>query len=125
MADADRAMDRVRDEMAKSSGKPGVIVLGNYLTGRLRKEPGIAEQLLNEKKTLAGAFSEIRGYAEKNRNGLKFAVVDDATAYGILCEYYGIPKDGEAPAEEQEPEKPAKPAQTPADELDIDALLNI
>lgn len=111
----DKAMDRIRDEMAKKADHPGVSILGEYFTDRLQKDSGIGEKLMAEGKTLTGAFDEIRRYAEKNRGGNNWAFVPPEKGFAIACGYFGI-EYGEA--EEKKKEKKIE-----TDDLDLDALL--
>lgn len=114
----ENAMDRIRDEMAKKADHPGVAILGEYFTSRLQKEPKIAGLILQKDKTLEGAFKAIYDYASKNRGGKNYAFVPPEKGFGIACQYFGIEPDGEG----QGGFAPAKPD---ADELDLDALLNM
>jgi len=112
MSKQDEAMDRIRDEMAKDASA-GVAALGEWLTKRLRREPGIADRVLDKGKSLAGAFRAVEAFARKNqKNG--FCCVSDEKAYELAGEYYGFTADAQAPAEEE-------PA---AAGLDLDALLD-
>ena len=110
----DKAVDKLRDEMAKHAGDAGIAALGEYLTARLLENPEIAEKILANGKTIAGAFNEVREYARKNQKG-GFCAVSDEKAYEITCQYFGI--DAQAPARAPAAEK------TSADEIDLDALL--
>ena len=40
-----KAVDRIRDEMAKEANHPGIQFLGGWLTGELVKRPELAEKL--------------------------------------------------------------------------------
>ena len=42
-----KAVDRIRDEMAKEANHPGIQFLGGWLTGELVKRPELAEKLLD------------------------------------------------------------------------------
>lgn len=115
-----KAVDRIRDEMAKESSNPGIQFLGGWLTGELEKRPELAETLLDEKKSIKGAFEKIRGYAEKHKTG-NFAFVPPEKALEIVGEYYGI--DAETP-EIKEPQALAPAAKLEKDAaFDLDALL--
>lgn len=112
----DKAVDKLRDEMAKHTGDAGIAALGEYLTTRLMENPGIAEKILADGKTIAGAFNTVREYARKNQKG-GFCAVSDEKAYEITCQYFGIDAQAPAPAPAPAAEK------TSADEIDLDALL--
>lgn len=138
-----KAMDRIRDEMAKHPDEP-LTEIGEYMTERLMAEEetgaeDVATAVLNTDKSLAGAFGEIREAAAKARKGGAACVcIGPAEASRIVCSYYGIPvieagtlsrHTGGRAAVAEEPEKNANP-QTSADltaelaaSLDLDALL--
>ena len=121
MSDQDKAMDLIRDEMAKNHDNPGLSLLGDYLTDRLQKEPGIAGTLLKMKTPLKDGFEAIREHARKIAKG-GWACVDDKTGFGIACKRWGIPADGYAQALAHE-----QPGSEPGgvDALDLDALLGL
>ena len=112
------AMDKIRDEMASKGIGPGETALGEYLTERLTREPGIAGKLLEKGKTLAGAFAVIRDAARK-KAVQGFAYVGPDEAFAMTCTYFGIPAEAQAIAPAHEP----TPTQTPDDGLDLDTLL--
>lgn len=111
-----RAMDKIRDEMAKHPSNPGIQFLGGWLTGQLEQKPETAQKILAEGKSIEGAFGEIRKYAEKHKTG-NFAFVPPEKALEIVSGYYGL--------EINQPEEPQAPAQRrpEADDLDLDTLL--
>ena len=110
----DRAMDAIRDEMAK--GGNYVRVVGEFLTEYLRGHPAAAEALTAKDKSIAGSLKAMRAEAQRHSEG-GVAVLDDATAFGIVLKYYGIQA---APTG-----VPAAKPQAPADDpdLDLDSLL--
>ena len=139
----EKAMDRIRDEMAKHPDEP-LAEIGDYMTERLIAEEeteaeDVAAAVLNTDKSLVGAFGKIRDAAAKARkNGAACVCIGPAEASRIVCEYYGIPevsagelgrRSGRQVPAAEEPEKNANP-QTSADlnaelaaSLDLDALL--
>lgn len=114
----DRAIDRLRDEMAKNRQKY-VQVVGEYLTEHLQGHPEAAGAILEKGKTIAGSLAAMRAEAKKGAEG-GVGILDDETAFGIVLEYFGI---HDSPA--QPPDGEIKPPQTPAesDPFDLDALL--
>ena len=118
-----QAMDKVRDEMAAKSSHQGVQAVGAFVTLLLGDQPGAAEQILTEGRTLEGAFGEIRKYAEGHKSG-NYAFVPPDKADEIVRGYFGI---GETEAEPQAPAqryvKTPITEQDKLDELDLDALL--
>lgn len=126
-----QAMDLIRDEMAKNHDRPEIVLLGEYLTERLKTEPGIAGTLLKMKTPLNAGLEAIRDHARKIAKG-GYACVDDKTGFGIACKRWGIPADGyaQALAHEQPGSEPggrilSAPTWKPdgVDALDLDALM--
>ena len=115
-----KAVDRIRDEMAKESSNPGIQFLGGWLTGELEKRPELAETLLDEKKSIKGAFEKIHAYASKHKTG-NFAFVPPEKALEIVSEYYGISAETPEIKEPQALAPAAKPEKDAA--FDLDALL--
>ena len=79
------AIDKVRDEMAKSKGGQ-ITYLGEGVTALLGIHPEYAEAIAAEGKTLAGCLEAIK-------KGAKGGVSDPATSTRSICNYYGIKTD--------------------------------
>lgn len=126
-AETDRAMDLIRDEMAKAHDNPGISILGEYLTERLQGEPGIAAAILKHKEPLAFGFAAIKEHARKIAKG-GYACVDDKTGFALACKALGIDTTeitSSGRADDIRPYKEERSeTQAPAhDALDLDALL--
>ena len=119
MATYEKAVDRLRDELARKHDHPGVQVIGEYLTGRLNADRSLADRLAADGKSIEGAFDAVRDYASKHRNGKGWAYVPPEKALEIACEYYGIP------AEKPGTQTPAPQSAYADDGLDLDALLGM
>lgn len=130
----DKAMDKLRDELA-ADNSAGVQQVGEYMTARLMADAELAEAILVEGKTLKGAFQAIHDYASKHRSG-NFAFVPPEKAFEIVAGYYILPAqdiksasacgfgsagDGGAAGAEPLPDKNAPVA----DALDLDRLLGL
>lgn len=143
MSDREKAMDLIRDEMAKTHDNPAICLLGEYLTQRLQGAPEIAGTLLKTKTPLKDGFEAIRDHARKIAKG-GYACVDDKTGFGIACKKWGIPEGdpfarfaGTSPnrgGKEAQALAPACPSAAGAgaspdkqgvDALDLDALLEL
>lgn len=111
-ADYERAVDKIRDEMAKDGGRY-VQVVGEFLTEYLRTHPGAAAAILKEDKTVKGSLGAMRDAARREQSG-GVGILDDETAFRIVLGYYGIQADRPEP----QAEDPA------ADDLSLDALLD-
>ena len=82
------AMDKIRDEMAKSKDKY-VQVVGEYLTDYLLAHPEAEAALLEKSKNIKGSLETVRKEAEKVKQG-NMAILDDRTVFGIVLGYFGI-----------------------------------
>jgi len=82
------AMDKIRDEMAKSKDNY-VQVVGEYLTGYLLDHPEAEAKLLDSGKSIKGSLEAVRNEAQKVKVG-NMAVLDDRTVFGIVLGYFGI-----------------------------------
>ena len=113
-ADYDRAVDRIRDEMAKDGSRYAQVV-GDYLTGWLQSHPEGAWAILAEGRTIKGSLDAMKEAARKVSSG-GVGILDDETAFGIVLEYYGL--GGGKPAAARTESAAAEP-----DGLSLDALL--
>lgn len=128
------AMDKIRDEMAKSKDKY-VEVVGEYLTDYLLAHPEAETALLDKDKSIADSLAAVRKEAEKVKTG-NMAILDDRTVFGIVLGYFGlksepdaIKKAGNVPEKAGDVPKTAgdvpAPEPEPADPFDLDALLGV
>ena len=117
----DRAMDRIRDEMASNSSH-AIQYIGEQLTQYLMRYPEIAEDLANEKRTLAGGLEEIRKAAMKAPRVGNMAMIDPEQGMQIVLAYYGVMMEM-TPTDL--PLRPAAKQEQKQDggALDLDALL--
>lgn len=127
------AIDKIRDEMAKKGSGRYVQVVGEYLTDYLQAHPDAAGAILAAGKTIKGSLDAMRQEAQKHREG-NVAVLDDATAFGIVLGYFGIKGKATAAAgtssvsaEALPPSPKGKAVETaapaPVDPFDLDALM--
>lgn len=126
----DRAIDRIRDEMAKDPKNSAIQMIGEVLTELLRRHPTLADRLLAEGKSLSKAMDAMKAEARKQQSG-GCACVDALTGMKIVLNYYDISTilerelvnailDALTPGARVED----KPADTStADELDLDSML--
>jgi hypothetical protein len=82
------AMDKIRDEMAKSKDNY-VQVVGEYLTDYMLAHPEAEAALMDRGKSIKGSLEAVRKEAEKVRQ-VNVAVLDDRTVFGIALGYFGI-----------------------------------
>ena len=88
------AMDKLRDEMAKSKDKY-VEVVGEYLTDCLLAQPEAEAALLDKSKSIKGSLETVRKEAEKVKQG-NMAILDDRTVFGIVLNYFGLKSEPDA-----------------------------
>ena len=116
-------IDIVRDGMATERGR-GIGVLGELLTEWLLAHKAEAEQVV-EGKTLSGAMQAIMEAARKQ--GGSWGVVDDQEGLRIALAYFGVTDAGTAACDGSKGNAPNGHTdggvKTPADALDLDALL--
>jgi len=80
----DKAVEKLRG--SKSLDENGKIV-AEYLAERCREDASMAEDVLHEKKTMAGCMAYIRGQAKKQaKNGM--AMVKDSVVYEWAEDYF-------------------------------------
>lgn len=122
----DRAMDKLRDEMAKTKSK-AVGMVGEIVTLYLMADEANAEKILHKEKTLSGAYAAMKSVAQKGRR----ECIDCDEAAEIFADYYGFEK---VPMEElwelAQGRKRSKPQADAVmapdvDDLDLDALLGL
>lgn len=119
-----KAMDKIRDEMAKASD--AVCMVGEIVTLYLQSDPDNAEKILEKGKTLKGAYAAMRDYARQKR--MECMTPDQASAR--IADYYDMETkrlmDMYQAVKDSVTAETAKPqARAEADDLDLDALLGI
>ena len=83
---ANKAMDKIRDEMAKTKND-AVLEIGEAMTELLLIAPELSEQILAEGKTCAGAYKVVESYARSNYK----TCVPPRKATELVAEYWGLP----------------------------------
>lgn len=98
----ERAIEMIEAQQKKAKERRAAWMVGEQLKDICRREPEsaalIAEDLQNEKMSIAEAEKQIADYASKHRTG-NFSCVTPMEADEILRQFYGLPKPGEAEAE--------------------------
>lgn len=120
-----KAMDAIRDEMAKNPNSKEILGTGMAMTELLEKRPEIADKVLTKGKTLKGAFAALRDAAKKAHGGSGFCFMGETEGTEILAGYYGfeagdtssVTPEGVTPSPQGEGKGPVD------DELSLDALL--
>lgn len=114
----EKAMDKLRDEMAKHHENGGLCALGEYMTALLQARPDAADCIL-DKKSLSGAWDALVAHAKKLPRSGSCVAVRDEDAFRICREYFGI---ADAP-EKPEAEMTAAPAAQPLTGNGLDDLM--
>ena len=119
----DRAMDRIRDEMAKEAKRPEIGSVGEVMTELLLARPDAADAILAKGKTLAGAYEALEKYAREHKGSRSCVYLGPELAGRILREYYGIPDEApEGGAARPSAAEPPKPEKRDA-AFDLDSLM--
>ena len=104
----EKAVSAIEAQQEKEQGRTAAWMVGEQLKDICRREPAsaelIAQDMANEDMSIQAAEKKIKAYADKHRTR-NFACVTPMEADSILREFYGLPKQGEAPeAEAPQPE---------------------
>lgn len=93
----EQARKKLTDEMSKDSS-PYVQVIGNFLIQYIEQNPGAAEAILTNGKSIKQSMEEMKNVAEKKKVG-NCAVLTDQEGFKVALNYYGIKdKPGQQPA---------------------------
>lgn len=115
----DAAMDKLRDEMAENHKDLNLCALGEYMTGLLQRMPEASDRILENGKSLKGAWGALKAYARKLPRSGSCVAVRDEDAFRICREYFGI---ADAP-EKPEAEMTVAPAAQPLTGNGLDDLM--
>lgn len=91
----DKAIEKLRDEMARLN-KPPISAIGEYLCDYITKHRDQAGLILQEKKTLEGAYKALEDAARKNRGGSTCVCIDPDEAWKIVRDYFGMQETKQA-----------------------------
>lgn len=90
-----KAIQKVKDEMAKSADDPYVQLIGNFLVEHINKNPKDADKLTVVDKTILKSIDAMAAAAKaKQKNGR--AMLTDPEGFAIVLKYFGVA--GKAPA---------------------------
>lgn len=119
----EKAIEKIDAEIEKNKGNRAYEVIGEYLINLVTAHPEVSEKLMDEKKSLVGAYKEMKSKARKKAyKGC--AVLTDEEGFEIVCDYYGIdyqPRSGLSAVETKPAESVAKPK--PKLDINLDDLL--
>ena len=133
------AVDKLRDEIAQENGQTNAAMVGEIMHGLLQLKPELAEKILADGRTIAGATDAMKSEVKKRTRG-RDGGMHIFEGMRIVLDYYGIKgidnsailnastmvfMGGSAAMEmpvAPTPDPKEEPA-SPVDELDLDALL--
>ena len=114
-----QAVEKLRTEMEQNKTDQYVQVVGAFLLQHLEANPGDAEKVLAEGKTVKGSLSFMRDEAKKKQSG-NVAVLTPQEGFDIVLKYYGITG---AQASFTPAAAPVKPAPKVDFDVSLDDLL--
>ncbi|MEK5278614.1 hypothetical protein NSS82_10210 [Paenibacillus sp. FSL H7-0735] len=83
------AIEKLRTEMGASTNNPYVQLIGNFLLQQLGTDPGMAEKILVDGKSINGSLAAMKSEAKKKAvDGM--AMLTDTEGYAAVMKYYGI-----------------------------------
>lgn len=85
------AIEKINAEMQKDPSNRNLEIIGHYLIDRAA-DPAVAVKLLEEDKTLKGAFNLVTEKARAQKSG-NCAVLSEGEVFGEVDKYFGLPKD--------------------------------
>jgi hypothetical protein len=85
----EKAIEKIKSEMDKNKNNSYIQVVGNFLLQYLNQNPGAAEKILQDGKTIAKSLDEMKKAAEKRRVG-NCAVLTDQEGFEIVFKYFEI-----------------------------------
>lgn len=112
------AISKIQTEMNQNQNHPYVKVVGGMLLQQLEVNPGAAERILAEGKTIKDSFKEMQKEARKKQvDGC--ATLTDAEGFAVVLKYFGI----EAPVNTPLPATPPAAAAPALPVTDFDVKL--
>ncbi|WP_089610075.1 hypothetical protein [Dehalobacterium formicoaceticum] len=87
----EKAINKIKSEMDIDKNKNNVFMqtVGNFLLRYLESNPGAAENIMQNDKTLAMSMGAMRAEAKKHKHG-DFAVLTDQEGFAVVLKYYNI-----------------------------------
>lgn len=85
----EKAVSKIKTEMDQNKNNSYIQVIGGFILQHLDENPGDAERILTEGKTIAKSLDEMRKAAEKKKVG-NCAVLTDQEGFEVVLKYFGI-----------------------------------
>lgn len=103
-----QAIEKINTEMQQNPNIRYIQVIGNFLLKHLESNPGAAEKVLAQDKTIRKSLNAMRTEAQKNQSD-GVAMLTDEEGFTVVLNYFGIETEGiqlvAAPAPVPVPEK--------------------
>lgn len=127
-SDFERAVDKIRDEMATAkANKDAIGAVGEIVTALLEANPAAEAAILAKDKTLEGCFKAMEDYARQHKAGNCY-YMPPGKAREVICEYFGIEAGGNVLKTPDNviktPDNVIK-AEKSVDPFDLDALMGV
>lgn len=101
MANMEALRKLIRDQQGSTETEPRYMI-GEQLLEIAEREPACAEllekDLVVKEMSLDAAAQKLKEYADKHHGSARAFCITPKVAEGILRDFYGLPKAGEAPA---------------------------
>lgn len=113
-----KALSKIKDEMAKNQKNGYIQVVGRYLMQHLAANPGCAEKIMAADKTVAKSLDKMREEARKKQSG-NCAVLTDEEGFAVVLKYFGMEGTPSGTSVQVPAPRPAAPAPVSATDFDI------
>lgn len=116
------AIAKIQTEMTQNANNPYVQVIGGFLLQHLEANPGSAERILAEGKTIKDSFKEMQKEARKKQmDGC--AMLTDAEGFAVVLKYFGIEALVNTPVPALPPARPEPTTSAVDFDIKLDDLL--
>lgn len=85
----DKAIEKIKKEMDQNKGNSYIQVVGEFLLQQLDANPGIAENISADDKTIAKSLDAMRKVAAGEKTG-NYAVLTPQEGFEIVLKYFDI-----------------------------------
>jgi hypothetical protein len=102
-----QAIKKIKTEMDQANTSSYVQVVGKFLLNHLETNPGAAERVMVDGKTIAKSLDEMQKVARKKQSG-GCAVLTDQEGFKVVMKYFGITTAAQSVPVEVPKTEPAK-----------------
>ena len=90
----EKAYQKMEKEAEAMKMRRDIVYIMEHLREKIHKNPALAEKILDEEKTLKGAYSALETEARR----MKTPCISDEEGFEIIEKYYGFDTVAETPA---------------------------